>query len=80
VRWEQYRVWSIWIVGGRYITVLSSYFSFLEVMEAATEEAEKLGVFSNSAPLVLVTNHFLHDEQVEHMKGLPEGQVSLIME
>lgn len=75
-RWHDYVVWSMWICMGRYITCISSYRSFQEVLEAIHEKAEELGVYARGEPLVMINMNFLNPEDAEVLRGF-EGSVTL---
>lgn len=80
MHWEKYRYWAMWIVGGRYITTLSFCRPFDEVINAAIEEAEKLGIFANQTPTILVNSYVLGQDEYDACKNLPEGHISITLE
>jgi hypothetical protein len=78
VRWENYNVWSIWIVGAKYITILSHTKMFTDVMEAVREQVdeEKRAQF----PLVMISFHYISTDEFDRMTTYPEGEITLVME
>jgi len=56
-RWQQYMVYSVFIMGGIYITTVSSYQTFEDVISAVQEHArEVLGNPDELGKLILVSH------------------------
>jgi hypothetical protein len=79
MRWFELNIWSIWIVGGRYITCLSRRRDFDEVLEAVKEKANEMGGLA-AMPLVLISYNALSHHEFNYMLGLDEGDISVILE
>lgn len=75
--WLNYRIWSTWIVGGRYITVLSSHIGFADVLETVMQYVEEHGALIPEQPVVLVAHNIVEGDDYAVLQALPEGSVTI---
>jgi hypothetical protein len=78
--WMAETMWSIWIVGGRYITCVSVRRSFDEVLEAVIEKVQELGPFLEGQPVILVTSYSLSNGNLDTLRNVNEDAVTIILE
>ena len=78
--WLQERIWSTWIVSGRYITCISVFRSLDDVTAAVMDKLNELGPLIEGQPIVLVGVHALSNGNLETLRDLYDGAVSIILE
>jgi len=79
--WTHERMWSMWIVGGKYITCVSDQKAFEDVWLAVHQSVDDAGgpIIPNQ-PVVLVNAYSLGIDDWNLIVNSPEGTVTLILE
>lgn len=78
-QWRDYIIWSTFIVGHQYVTVLANFKCFEEVVETVLNYIEELNEPNGrKIPFVLLNAHDISDAHSEQLKELE--LVTIVME